>query len=118
LAVHRKKHSFKNIFGAHAIGAASGLLTHFIFAPTFTLKAVNSPFHLAGLRIAVSAILAVALTAGLMRGTGWTHAPACATTLIVALGLISGPAGVIYILASVVIICFVHFIARPLFVRI
>jgi len=44
-----------------------------------------------GLSLTASGTLATALTSALMIGTRSVHPPACATTLIVSLGLLSTP---------------------------
>lgn len=76
---------------------------------------MSHPLGLAGIDLALSAIMALSLTTGLMRGTGWTHSPACATTLIIALGLISGPQETLLILAAVTIIYGTHLLNERLF---
>ena len=103
------------MFGAHTIGVLAGLLAHQVFAPDLTLAAMSHPLGLAGIDLALSAIMALSLTTGLMRGTGWTHSPACATTLIIALGLISGPQETLLILAAVTIIYGTHLLNERLF---
>ena len=112
-----KNHRFEKVFGAHVLGALSGLLTHHIFATDLSINSISYPLESTGINIAISAIVALSLTTGLMRGTGWTHSPACATTLIIALGLISGSqaTGVLFILGAVILIYGIHLINKRLF---
>jgi len=52
-----------------------------------------------------------------MIATDWIHAPACATTLIVSLGLLSTPVDVATIIVSIVILVAFHAGALVVFDR-
>lgn len=67
---------------------------------------------LAGLRLAGGGVLATGLTAGGMLVTDLRHAPACATALIVSLGLLSTLADAAAILAAVGVLVAVHAVGR------
>jgi hypothetical protein len=70
-----------------------------------TLTAATGPGTLASLRLAVSGVVAVGLTTVGMLATDTGHAPACATTLIVSLGILSSPLeGAVIVLAVVVLL--------------
>ncbi|WP_049924416.1 HPP family protein [Halopiger djelfimassiliensis] len=95
----------RRVIGGHAIGVAAGLLAYHLLAAGISMTNSPAPGSIAGLRLAVSAVLATTLTAGGMLATGTRHPPACATTLIVSLGLLSTPLeGALIVLAVVVLV--------------
>lgn len=96
------------IVAAHAMGALAGFLAYSLLAPGFVITGALAPFDPAGLRLAASAIASIVLTSWAMLATDAIHAPACATTLIVSLGLLSTPAEVALIVVSVVLLVAVH----------
>lgn len=71
-----------------------------------------------GLRLAVSGILSIILTAWGMIATDTIHAPACATTLVVSLGLLSTPLQVTIIVVSVIILVAFHVATLKIFEQI
>lgn len=73
-----------------------------------TLTTTPPPLSMAGLSLAASGGLSIILTSWGMIVTDAVHAPACATTLIVSLGLLSTPTQVGIIVASVVILVEFH----------
>lgn len=90
----------RRVVGGHAIGVAAGLIAYHLVAGDVVLTAATGPGTLASLRLAVSGVVAVGLTTVGMLATDTGHAPACATTLIVSLGILSSPLeGVIIVLA-------------------
>jgi hypothetical protein len=96
------------VIGSHAIGAAAGFLTYAAFAAGVTLTATPPALSAEGLRLAASGTLSIVLTTWGMIATDTNHAPACATTLIVSLGLLSTPLQVGIILASVLLLVGLH----------
>lgn len=81
------------IVGGHVIGVVAGLVAYHSIASGLVVTVTHAPFSMPGLRLSASATLAVALTTAGMLVTDLRHAPACATTLIVGLGLLSTPLG-------------------------
>jgi CBS-domain-containing membrane protein len=79
----------RRVLGGHAIGVLAGLLAYHALAAGLVATTPPSPLSTAGLRLAASAVVSVGLTTGGMLATDLRHAPACATTLIVSLGLLS-----------------------------
>lgn len=67
-----------------------------------------APLSLAGAWLAASATVAVAVTTTGMHATDLRHPPACATTLIVALGLLSGLTDVLIIVLAVALLAALH----------
>lgn len=79
------------VFGGHLIGLAVGLVSYHLLASGLVLTTQPVAGSLAGGRLAASAFLAVLGTTAGMVASDYRHAPACATTLIVSLGLLTTP---------------------------
>lgn len=83
-----ERHSAWTVIGGHACGTVAGLLSYHLLAPGTSIVALEAALTPMGLQLAASGACATALTAALMIGTRTVHPPACATTLIVSLGLL------------------------------
>jgi CBS-domain-containing membrane protein len=95
----------RRVVGGHALGVLAGLLTYHLVAGEVVLTGGTGPGTLASLRLAASGVVAVGLTTLAMLATDTSHAPACATTLIVSLGILSTPLeGAIIVLAVVALL--------------
>jgi hypothetical protein len=105
------------VVGSHAIGAVAGFAAYTVFAADGSLTATPPGFSTAGLRLTASAVVSIVLTSWGMIATDTNHAPACATTLIVSLGLLSTPLEVAMILGSVVALVELHRLALLVFDR-
>jgi len=92
------------VVGSHFIGGVVGLLAWSLLAGGVSITATPAAFSMAGLRLAVSATASIVVTSWAMIATDAIHAPACATTLIVSLGLLSTPTQVAIIVVSVVLL--------------
>ncbi|WP_256297741.1 HPP family protein [Haloarchaeobius salinus] len=79
----------RRVVGGHVVGALAGLLAHRAVAVGLVVQTEAAAFAPAQGRVALAGVLALAATAVGMRATGTVHPPACATTLIVALGLLA-----------------------------
>ncbi|WP_338726808.1 HPP family protein [Haladaptatus sp. DJG-WS-42] len=101
----------RRVIGSHFIGSLAGLVAYLLVANGVILTDSFAPFSPAGLRLAASGVLSIALTSFAMFETDTVHAPACATTLIVSLGLLSTPVKAATIVVSVVILVVSHRIA-------
>ena len=106
------------VVGSHLVGAVAGLLAYTLFASGIALTPTPAPASVDGLRLALSGVVSIVLTAWGMIASGAIHAPACATTLIVSLGLLSTPRQVAIILVGVVVLVVVHRAALRAFSRI
>jgi CBS-domain-containing membrane protein len=96
----------RRVVGGHAIGVIVGLGVHVLIAPNLGLSAFSVPLTAAGLRLGVAAVLSMVLTTAAMAATGVRHPPACATTLLVALGILAKPIdGVIIMVAVCLLVC-------------
>ena len=102
------------IVGSHLIGGLAGLFAYWVLAAGVTITPTPPAFSVEGLRLAGSATLSIILTSWGMIATDTIHGPACATTLIVSLGLLSTSLQVAIIVVSVLIL--VEFHAGVLFV--
>jgi hypothetical protein len=91
----------RRVLGGHAVGAVAGFLSYAAFAGNATLIGGPPALSAAGAGLVASGVVSVALTSSAMVYTGTEHAPACATTLIVSLGLLPSLADVGVIVASV-----------------
>ena len=96
------------VLASHALGAVAGLLAYSLLASGVVLTADPAAFSPAGLHIAASGVFSIVLTSLGMIAMGSIHAPACATTLIVSLGLLSTPLQVGIIVGSVCLLVLVH----------
>lgn len=80
------------VVGGHAIGVVVGFAAYSTLGDGLVVTGTLPPFALPEFHLIASAVLSVVGTTVLMLLTDLRHAPACATTLIVSLGLMSTPA--------------------------
>lgn len=97
----------RELLGGHAIGLVAGLLAYHALVgdPSGAGAAITGPVPAAsatGIRLAASGVCSVALTTFGMALADARHAPACATTLIVSLGLLPGLGDALVVAAGVV----------------
>lgn len=105
------------IVGSHLIGGVAGLVAYTLLGAGGTITATPAALSFDGLTLAASATLSIVLTSWAMIATDTVHAPACATTLIVSLGLLSTPLQVGIIVVSVVVLVEFHAGVLALFER-
>ncbi|WP_375140850.1 HPP family protein [Salinarchaeum laminariae] len=98
----------RRVIGGHAIGVLAGLAAYYAIAQGIAVTGGLSPGSMDAIRLAVAGVVSVTLTTWGMLATDATHPPACATTLIVSLGLLSGVVEGAIILASVVVLSESH----------
>jgi CBS-domain-containing membrane protein len=87
LAARERGPTARTVLGGHAVGVVCGLLAYTAVAALVSVPASPLDFHPPWL--VVSGVVAVGLTSAGMLAIDAVHPPACATTLIVALGLMS-----------------------------
>lgn len=100
-----------HVVGGHAIAAVCGLITYLLFADGIVaLDAFEqgTPFSSDVGLLVLSGTVAMVLTTVGMLWSDTNHPAACATTLIVALGLMSTVLEVIIIVVSVIILVWFH----------
>ncbi|WP_226482138.1 HPP family protein [Natrinema amylolyticum] len=100
----------RRVIGGHAIGVAAGLVAYHAIAPDIGVSVTTTAPVLATaqLRFVASGVVAVVLTSGGMLATETVHPPACATTLIVSLGLLSSLVDGALIVFAVVVLIAAH----------
>jgi hypothetical protein len=104
----RVEYTERTVIGSHLIGSIAGLLAYSLFANGVVITATPPGLSVDGLRLVASGFLSVVLTSWGMIASDMNHAPACATTLIVSLGLLSTPLQVVIIVVSVIVLVEVH----------
>lgn len=108
LALHPRENVARQVLGGHLCGVLSGLLVYHTFASGLIVTAFHAPFSTNSLWLASSGSLSVALTTGSMLLSRTVHAPACATTLIISLGLLPSFAEGGIIMAAVALLYGTH----------
>lgn len=98
----------RSVIGGHAIGVAAGLVSYHAIALGLTFGAAQPVFSLAELRLVASGLVALVLTTAGMLGLDSVHPPACATTLIVSLGVLPTLFESGLIVVSVVVLYLAH----------
>lgn len=96
------------IVGGHLIGGLAGLIAWTALGAGVPITATPPPFSVEGFRLTASATVSIVLTTWGMMATDAIHPPACATTLIVSLGLLSTPLRVAIIVGSVSLLVIFH----------
>jgi hypothetical protein len=89
------------IVGGHAVGVDACALAHAALASGLTVTTAAPPGAMVTVRLGLAGALAVAGTTLGMRALSVAHAPACETTLIVSLGLLTTPLELAGVVASV-----------------
>jgi CBS-domain-containing membrane protein len=79
----------RRVVGGHTVGIVAGLFAYHVLAAGLVVTQSVGPLSMVSLRLAASGVVATVLTVAGMLCLGVRHPPACATTLIVALGLLS-----------------------------
>ncbi|WP_254532111.1 HPP family protein [Natrinema gelatinilyticum] len=98
----------RRVVGGHVIGVLAGLVAYHTIAPGLEVTASAPMLTVAQLRLVASGILAATLTSGGMLATETVHPPACATTLIVSLGLLPSVVDGALIVFAVVVLVLLH----------
>ena len=89
LTLHPKENTARTVLGGHLWGVVCGLSAYHALASGLTITTISTPLSETSLWLAASGALSVMLTAGSMLMSRTVHPPACATTLIISLGLLS-----------------------------
>lgn len=100
-----------HVIGSHLVAVVAGLIGYHVFASGLVVVQVlqtASPFAGELARLGASSVVAMTLTTIGMLLTDTNHPAACATTLIVSLGVLSSPSDAAYIMLAVVALVAVH----------
>ena len=98
----------RRVIGGHLVGIAAGLGAYHTIAPGLAVTAPVSMLAADQFRLVTSGVVAVALTSGGMLATETSHPPACATTLIVSLGLLPSAVDALLIAVAVIVLVGTH----------
>lgn len=112
LALHPQENTARQVLGGHLCGVLAGLLVYHVFASGLVVTTVHAPFSTGSLWLAASGALSVALTAASMLLARTVHSPACATTLIISLGLLPSVVEGGIIMAAVALLYGAHRLLR------
>ncbi len=97
------KYTAKTVIGGHACGVAGGLLSYYLLVNPHSLYMMGSTAGESGFLLAAGGVLALFITVLLMLIFEASHPPACATTLIISLGILSGWAQAAFIMIAVAV---------------
>ncbi|WP_290819519.1 HPP family protein [Halovivax sp.] len=101
-----------HVIGGHAVAVAAGLIAYALFANEVSAYVVfdrpDPAFTMELLYLSASATVAMMLTTATMLVTKTNHPAACATTLIVGLGLMGGLEDALIIVGAVIVLWYVH----------
>lgn len=98
----------RRVIGSHTIAVVAGQITYRLFAGGTVVTETMAEFSPSLFLLSVSAVLSVVLTSAGMIATNTSHPPACATTLIISLGLLPTPSQGGIIIVSVVVLVVMH----------
>lgn len=97
------KYTAKTIIGGHACGVAGGLLSYHLMVAPNSLNVMGGVMQESGFLLVAGAVLALVITVLLMLIFEASHPPACATTLIISLGILSGWLQATFIMIAVAV---------------
>lgn len=118
LAFDKKfNHSSKTVIGGHTAAVAGGLVSTYFITNHASFFSISEPLQHAGLELAIGAVVAMAITVFLMLWLNVSHPPACATTLIVSLGILPLWSDGVIILLAVTIMYIVYVFTQKTFYR-
>lgn len=100
----KRKYSARVILGGHLCGATGGLISYNLIVSPNHLHLLSDPLSQAGLALVGGSVLALFLTVLFMLAFSASHPPACATTLIISLGILSTWMEVFLIMLAVLFI--------------
>ncbi len=108
LALDANANRARQVIGGHFIGVVSGLFAYHVLARGLSLAALGPALSAEGLRSVASGVVSGGLTTWILLVTRMSHAPACATTLIVSLGVLPYLLDGALIMAAVLCMYLVH----------
>jgi len=103
----------RKMIGGHLLGVLSGLLAYHMVAHGLAIAALPSAQTIPLLRLAASGVISVVLTTAGMLAAKAQHPPACATTMIISLGILATLWDTIFIMLAVAVMYAVHKFLLP-----
>lgn len=81
-------YSANTVIGGHACGVIGGWVSYHVIAAPYDMMHISGAMSYEGLMLVSGSVIAIILTIVLMLLFNASHPPACATTLIVSLGIL------------------------------
>ncbi len=110
----KRSHSARVVIGGHTCGIFGGLLSYYLVVDPYNLLMLTEIASTTGIFLGLGAVLAIVITTFLMLLLQVSHPPACATTLIISLGILSHWYDGLVILIAVTIIYFTYWIFQKM----
>lgn len=107
-------HSAKVVIGGHTFGILGGLVSYYLVVYPYNLLMLTEVTSTSGLFLGLGAALAMAITIFLMLVFRVSHPPACATTLIISLGILPHLYDGLIILIAVVILYYSYWLLQKM----
>ncbi|MEX0648829.1 MAG: HPP family protein [Balneolaceae bacterium] len=109
---YKKTHSARVVIGGHICGVAAGLISYWLIADPHTMVQISGALSSSGWYLSAGSAAALALTTILMLSFNVSHPPACATTLIISLGILPGWDDGLYIILAVGLMYGIYWLHR------
>lgn len=110
----KRSHSARVVIGGHACGIIGGLVSYYLVVDPYNLLMLTETVSASGIFLGLGAVLAIAITTFLMLLFQVSHPPACATTLIISLGILPHWYDGLVILVAVIIIYYIYWIYQKM----
>jgi hypothetical protein len=110
----KRSHSARVVIGGHACGIVGGLASYYLVVDPYNLLMITEVISTPGIFLGLGAVLAIAITTFLMLWFQVSHPPACATTLIISLGILPYWYDGLVILIAVAILYFTYWIFQKM----
>lgn len=105
------------VIGGHGCGIVGGLISYMFIVNPVQLLHLAEPLSSIGLQLALGSVISLMITAFLMLWFQISHPPACATTLIVSLGIMPHWQDGMLILIAVTIMYAFYWLYQKRFAR-
>lgn len=102
------------VIGGHACGILGGLLSYSLIVDPYNLFMLSDSVSSPGIFLGLGAVLAISITTFLMLWFRVSHPPACATTLIISLGILPHWNDGLIILIAVVTLYYTYWIYQKM----
>lgn len=110
----KRSFSARVVIGGHACGIFGGLISYYLVADPYHLLMLTVAVSSSGIFLGLGAVLSIAITTFLMFVFNVSHPPACATTLIISLGILPHWIDGLIILIAVVILYYAYRICQKM----
>ena len=110
----KRSHSARVVIGGHACGILGGLVSYYLVVDPYSLLLLSEAVSTPGIFLGLGAVLSIAITTFLMLMFQVSHPPACATTLIISLGILPYWYDGLVILIAVVILYCVYWVYQKI----